>query len=150
MSALEGEIEQTLGDATPADVEMTGGGVEVIDLDTGVTAPSAENANVENGLPFQEEEEEEVVPTRVTFVDHLKSPVVELLIGDGDNQTLLTAHQALLVQCPFFEDACNQFSESVPVYVIRNWSWQAYITNFLCRGDRSFCRTRILTQWDAS
>lgn len=38
-----------------------------------------------------------------------------MLIGSDDNQTLLTAHQALLVQSPFFEEAVAQFSEDATV-----------------------------------
>ena len=30
--------------------------------------------------------------------------MVELLIGDGESQTLLTAHKALLTKSPFFEE----------------------------------------------
>ncbi len=112
MADFEVEIEQNIGDEPPADVVM--GGDEVVMADTGTTTTNVEHG--ENGLPFQEEEEEEeVIPARVTFVDHLKSPIVELLIGQGKEQTLLTAHQALLVQSPFFEDACAEFSDNALV-----------------------------------
>lgn len=33
---------------------------------------------------------------------YLKSPMIELLIGNGDAQTQLTAHKALLIKSPFF------------------------------------------------
>jgi hypothetical protein len=104
MSDFEPAIDDTMGDETPADVEMVG--EEIIQVETGANAIT----NGENGVAFLDDEEEAVIPTRVTFVDHLKSPIVELLVGEGESQALLTAHQALLVQSPFFEDACSQFS----------------------------------------
>jgi hypothetical protein len=48
-------------------------------------------------------------------VDHLKSPIVELVVGQGDFEIILSAHQALLVQSPFFEDACAHFDADTPV-----------------------------------
>jgi hypothetical protein len=108
MSQFEPAIDDTMGDEVPTDVEMIG--EEVIQIETGANAIT----NGENGT-FQDEEEEMVIPTRVTFVDHLRSPIVELLVGEGEGQVLLTAHQALLVQSPFFEDACSQFSNNTQV-----------------------------------
>ena len=71
-------------------------------------------ADCENGLPFQEDSPEDV-PARVTYIDYLKSPVIGLLVGQGDERTLLTAHQALLVTSPWFADACSKFSDEVSV-----------------------------------
>lgn len=42
---------------------------------------------------------------------YLKSPIIELLVGQGNDQTLLTAHQALLTKSPFFEKQCEDFSD---------------------------------------
>ena len=111
MAVSETEFEQNLGNEITADIEMVGA-----DANTRATATNGTNAeHGENSLPFQEDEEDERISTRTTFLDHLKSPTVELLIGEDKRQTLLTAHQALLVQSPFFEDACNQFSDSAKV-----------------------------------
>lgn len=41
----------------------------------------------------------------------MRSPIVELLVGTGDDVTTLSAHQGLLVQSPFFSGQCAQFSE---------------------------------------
>ena len=71
-------------------------------------------AEEENGLPFQEEAMDEA-PARVTFVDYLRSPVIVLLVGQGDEQALLTAHQSLLVTSPWFAEACARFSDEVSV-----------------------------------
>jgi hypothetical protein len=121
MPDVEAEVENNMGDEIPADFEMAGD--EVIQVDTGATMTNGGQG--ENVLPFQDEEEE-VLPPRITFVDHLRSPVVELLVGEGERQTLLTAHQALLVQSRFFEDACSQSSDNTAV-----WITQAFCLQFM-------------------
>ncbi|KAK5167206.1 uncharacterized protein LTR77_007937 [Saxophila tyrrhenica] len=57
---------------------------------------------------------EPTVAERTTFLDYLRSPIIELAIGSSDSATTLSAHQGLLVQSPFFADACAQFSDSAP------------------------------------
>jgi hypothetical protein len=89
------------------DVDM--GGDEAI-----VEIASAAPQDKDDGMPFQEEPLEEV-PARVTYIDYLRSPAIGLLVGQGDEQALLTAHQALLVQSPWFADACAKFSSEVSV-----------------------------------
>jgi hypothetical protein len=59
----------------------------------------------------------EDTPARVTYIDYLKSPVIGLLVGQGDEQALLTAHQALLTSSPWFADACAKFSDEVSVSI---------------------------------
>ncbi|KAL8834828.1 MAG: hypothetical protein Q9170_003570 [Blastenia crenularia] len=78
--------------ANEGDVEMQGGddGDEVLEI--------PETSAAAGGAP----EEEEKPTQRVTFIDYLKSPMVELVIGNGDLQTLLHAHKALLTKAPFF------------------------------------------------
>lgn len=69
----------------------------------------------ENGgadLPFAGEETVvEPEPSRIPFIDYLTSPIVTLIVGSGDNETVLTAHQALLTQSPFFRDECDRFTD---------------------------------------
>lgn len=63
-------------------------------------------------LPFAGEET--VVkpePTRIPFVDYLTSPVVTLIVGSGEQETFLTAHQALLVQSPYFKAQSDAFTD---------------------------------------
>lgn len=55
--------------------------------------------------------DEAATPTRTTFMSYLQSPIVNLLVGQGDEQQLMSAHQALLVESPFFESACRSFVE---------------------------------------
>ncbi|KFY87189.1 hypothetical protein V500_07117 [Pseudogymnoascus sp. VKM F-4518 (FW-2643)] len=91
-----------------ADVEM--GGDEVVEV---AATDGDKNTDGEKDQEIADEEEEQV-PARVTYVDHLRSPIVELTVGQDDTKTILSAHQALLVQSPFFEDACAQFSSDKP------------------------------------
>ncbi|KAK4041093.1 hypothetical protein C8A01DRAFT_45641 [Parachaetomium inaequale] len=84
--------------AAPADIEMAEGA-------------AAENPDGSE-LPFAEGvPEEDPVPKRVSFTQYLSSPIVTLLIGSGDSETILTAHQGLLTQSPYFADACAEFAD---------------------------------------
>ncbi|KAK3704817.1 hypothetical protein LTR37_013649 [Vermiconidia calcicola] len=80
-------------------------GMEVEDLE-------ATEAAADQGDPSGLEDIEPTIAERVTFLDYLKSPIVELVIGQGDTATTLSAHQALLTQSPYFENAVQQFSGS--------------------------------------
>jgi len=51
------------------------------------------------------------VVERTTFLDYLRSPIIELTVGTGDDVTTLSAHQGLLVQSPFFSGQCAQFGD---------------------------------------
>lgn len=101
------EIQEKVSDETPAstaaDVEM----VESADaggdgVDPGVT----EHAN-DIELLFADDN---IVEPRTTFASYLMTPIVTLLIGSG-HQTILTAHQGLLTQSPYFETRCKDFVE---------------------------------------
>jgi hypothetical protein len=48
---------------------------------------------------------------RTQFITHLMSPVIALLVGSGEAETIFTAHQALLTKSPFFKDACATFTK---------------------------------------
>lgn len=106
---ITGDNSLTENDGS-ADVEM--GGDEVV----GVTVADGEkNDDREKDQEIADEEEEQTAP-RVTYVDRLKSPIVELIVGQDDTKTILSAHQALLVQSPFFEEACAQFTPNTLVW----------------------------------
>lgn len=99
----------------PQDVEMMSGemAIEIPAHNTAeVHSNTAENA--ENGLPFPEGPVDEV-PSRVTYIQYLKSPIITLLVGHGEDQALLTAHEALLTQSPWFAETCAKFSNEVAV-----------------------------------
>lgn len=50
-----------------------------------------------------------IVPSFVT------SPIVEIVVGRGDDETVLTAHQTLLLESPFLSEFVNKFKSSGPV-----------------------------------
>ena len=114
--ADSGELfAETIPEDEVGDLEMGGEDV-VVEIDAG--GPFAENGEQEqHELPFQGEDMEDVEDTvkRVTYVDYLKSPIISLLVGQGDEQALLTAHQALLVTSPWFAEHCARFSDDVSV-----------------------------------
>ena len=89
------------------DVEMT---------ETNTQETPAENSQDVEGEQVENADEttltatEEVVEPRVTFANYLMSPIVTLLIGSGD-QSILSAHQGLLTQSPYFKDICDAFVE---------------------------------------
>ncbi|KAI9773574.1 MAG: hypothetical protein M1840_006848 [Geoglossum simile] len=84
------------------------------DIDMGSDGVIDADIGVENGAGEDNPDamEEEVVAQRVSFVDYLKSPIVKLVVGSGDDPVLLTAHQQLLLSSPWFARKCAQFSET--------------------------------------
>ncbi|PQE21658.1 Btb poz protein [Rutstroemia sp. NJR-2017a WRK4] len=100
------------------DVEMASGEELVVEIGS---RPDLGSAPADDGLPNLELVEN--APARVTYIDYLKSPVIGLLVGQGDEQALLTAHQALLVRSPWFADACAKFSDDVSVGVCFSDGW---------------------------
>lgn len=121
MAGSEDLYAESISEYGPADLAMVEEAHSVLEMESNGRAIAIEKAeagagangrNGENGQSFEVEALEEV-PARVTYIDYLKSPVIGLLVGQGDEQALLTAHQALLVQSPWFADACAKFSEEV-------------------------------------
>lgn len=105
MAAEDVEKVQDETVQTGADVEMD----EATETAEGADAADAAETNeVTNEAELALAQVEEVVPARVTFASHLMSPIVTLIVGQTD-PTILTAHQALLAQSPYFEDACKSF-----------------------------------------
>lgn len=102
----------------------TTGGADDVEMAENPGNPNPNNKNDSGDqLPFAEgvpEGEDSVVPDRVTFLQNLASPVVTLLIGAGERETILTAHQGLLVQSPYFAEACGEFADdgSVGVFLL--------------------------------
>jgi len=75
-------------------VDIAGDEIEICQAKTNST-------NREHEFPVLEDKEDKDILTRITFVDHLKSSITKLLIGEDKKQTALTAHQALLVQSSY-------------------------------------------------
>ncbi len=49
----------------------------------------------------EEADDGKLAPPRVTFAQYLSTPIVTLVIGSGGQETLLSAHQGLLVQSAY-------------------------------------------------
>ena len=64
-----------------------------------------------SALPFSEEGPDAPVAARTSFITYLTSPVVTLIVGIGETETILTAHQSLLVQSPYFQEVCAEFAD---------------------------------------
>lgn len=102
------------GEVFPEVAEDVTMGVEGLAVE--IEAPAAtEEAAGEGSAPEETLETIENAPARVTYVDYLRSPVVSLLVGQGDEQALLTAHQALLVTSPWFAESCSKFADDISV-----------------------------------
>jgi hypothetical protein len=108
----------------PQDVDMTGG-QPVVEISAnaegqGQSEQVEQTEDAENGLASAEgAAEEEAPPPRVTYIDHLKSPIVTLLVGQGEEQAILTAHENLLIQSPWFAETCAKFSSEFTVSLFR-------------------------------
>ncbi|KAJ5815283.1 hypothetical protein N7474_007060 [Penicillium riverlandense] len=50
----------------------------------------------------------------LTSLSFLTSPIVEIVVGQGDNETVLTAHQSLLHDSPFLAEFVSNFEASGP------------------------------------
>jgi hypothetical protein len=90
--------------------------VDMSSLEVAVEIPSAaqHDENDQNPLPFPEGPAEDM-PSRVSYVEYLKSPIVTLVVSHGEDQALLTAHEALLTQSPWFAETCAKFSRDLAV-----------------------------------
>lgn len=66
----------------------------------------------------------QLTPTRF-----LTSPIVEIAVGEGDGQTIMTAHQALICESPFLEEFVNKFESSGPVSAHANCMGWLHLRN---------------------
>lgn len=94
-------MDQTEAEAAPEDVTSTqqGGDVEMTEENEVTRGPEVEETAANDNEP----------PARTSFMSYLSSPVVTLVIGHDENQSLLTAHQALLCKSPYFAELCQSF-----------------------------------------
>ncbi|KAF5129734.1 hypothetical protein MHUMG1_03782 [Metarhizium humberi] len=94
-SVAQDDVEQAPEDTTstqqPGDVEMT------------------EEHETTRAPEVEETTSKDEEPPRMSFMSYLSSPMVTLVVGSDENQTLLTAHQALLCKSPYFQDLCQTF-----------------------------------------
>lgn len=101
------EHEQTIVNLDEGDDNTTNADVEMAeDAGEGEKQDYGNSVNANNDLPFAGEETEQ--PT--TFLSYLASPIVTLVVGK-EEQTSLSAHQALLCKSPYFKEICDKFEE---------------------------------------
>lgn len=83
------------------------------DVEMGEGAGAEDEASADQTeLPFAGEETVvEPEPARVPFVDYLTSPIVTLIVGRDERETILTAHQALLNLSPYLKGICDNFTD---------------------------------------
>ncbi|KAI9652213.1 MAG: hypothetical protein M1831_007122 [Alyxoria varia] len=91
----------------PDDSPLGEGGEDVEMEGTGETTGGAGEGE-ENALP---EDAVQQPAQPIAFLDYLKSPIVQLNIGEGVEATTLSAHQDLLTKSPYFEQACASFPD---------------------------------------
>lgn len=85
------DLEGSQVPETADDVEMEGEEEVADPADDGIADP--EETQVATSSP------------QTVFLDYLKSPIVRLVIGSGDEETTITAHSAILERSPYFGDA---------------------------------------------
>ncbi|KAF2824424.1 hypothetical protein CC86DRAFT_55681 [Ophiobolus disseminans] len=96
--------QQTPIEETPVDdVEMGDG-----------AGDAAAGAREETGLTEMEPE----FPKLVLFADLMKSPMVEVVVGSGEQKTTYSAHEAVLVKSPEFSKQVEQFAPGGPRQII--------------------------------
>ena len=88
--------------ASATDVEMAEDQQPQEDLPFAEGGPDDDNNEEDDGKP---------APPRITFAQYLSTPIVTLVIGSGGQETLLSAHQGLLVQSAYFQEACGEFAD---------------------------------------
>jgi hypothetical protein len=110
------------------------------DVDMGDQDAEAEAAGDASELPFAEEEE--TAPARPSFASYLASPIVTLVIGSEPASSVLSAHQGLLEQSPYFAAACSAFVDDGTVSGSRQWR-HARLVDFPSDGS-SFANLMLL------
>lgn len=60
----------------------------------------------------------ENAPQFTFLFSYLTSPIVELVIGQDESETVLTAHQNLLRESPFLSESIANFNDVSPVRLL--------------------------------
>ncbi len=96
------DTEEQDDDAGEADVEMG----------TAEEVQEAEDDNPEGEAGDETEVANGSAPNPQTiFLEYLKSPIVQLVVGSDDDETTLTAHKAILEQSPWFNERLSALSD---------------------------------------
>ncbi|KIW65044.1 hypothetical protein PV04_07331 [Phialophora macrospora] len=93
----EPEESMQIGDSAEADAEMAEDAQEADD----------DNPEGEGGGDAAANGAAAPNPQTI-FLEYLKSPIVQLIVGSGDDETTLTAHKAILQHSPWFDQRLSQ------------------------------------------
>ncbi|KAJ6015044.1 hypothetical protein N7540_009635 [Penicillium herquei] len=94
-----------------------------VEVDMGGTQELTEPAQAQDSILPDAQPEPESVPEPPTpankiapssFFEFLTSPVIEFVIGEGENETVLKAHQNLVLKSPFLKQLIDEFDSSSP------------------------------------
>ncbi|KAI7136839.1 hypothetical protein KC352_g30400, partial [Hortaea werneckii] len=126
MADQEPEVTMA-GDEEMAESTDVPGGEETVVEPTGDDEPT--------GLGDIEPE----TPERLTFLDYLRSPIIQLVVGNGGNASTLSVHQALLVQSPHFAEAVSRFTDAAQARRIElpndDLNATSSVLEYLYKGD---------------
>ncbi|KAF3491138.1 uncharacterized protein GIQ15_00655 [Arthroderma uncinatum] len=117
-----GKPQKVIGELNMAD-PMPQVQIELPAVDVDMAESTAQEAEEEASGPSndasketeeaEEETQEPAAPVVATqkdlFLNVLKSPIIQLVLGKGEEETILTAHQAVLESSPFFAEKLSQF-----------------------------------------
>ncbi|KAK6437819.1 hypothetical protein LTR95_005980 [Oleoguttula sp. CCFEE 5521] len=81
---------------------------------------------------------EPTIAERTGFIDYLKSPIVELSIGSGDDHVILSAHQALLEHSPYLAGEIASLPSNAPRRIAMpedDVHAAAAVLEFIYKGD---------------
>jgi len=82
----------------------------------------------------------------LTHNSYLTSPIVEIIVGQGENETTLTAHQTLLLESPSLAETINKFSETEPVCSVILCLYIRHLLT-LMRSFRSGELNSLMSMW---
>lgn len=104
-----GHEEAAAGDVEMADDTGAGAATTEAGATTAAKATADDGDNGDGDDAGAHDDGEDEVPERVSFVSYLASPIVTLLVGRDEEQTVLSAHQALLEKSPYLKVRCCDF-----------------------------------------
>ncbi|KAL5332848.1 hypothetical protein BJX70DRAFT_382795 [Aspergillus crustosus] len=94
---------------TPVDTEMTPAPSTGIE---GQTEQTQDTALPDAQAETESQPVDEPQPSKlIHFLDFLTSPIVELIVGNGDHKTTMTAHQSLLLESPVLAEKVKVFGD---------------------------------------
>ena len=96
------------------------------DVDMGAGEENIEEGD--DGAAGEDPEETAVMPVnpQTIFLDYLRSPVVQLIIGSSDEKTTLSAHRAILERSPYFQSRLASLAPNKPTLTFPDESLDAF------------------------